>query len=251
MRDKDSPERDKTKALIIEVFNQRVKGRAPDLSKLNSAHDGREGDWLTEQMGLTVNGLNEPDFHGFEMKKDSRGKTTFGDWGPDKAIYKGSNKMINRDAFLEIFGAPNPNKNNRYSWSGRIFPTVHDYNYAGQKIEVEDEGINIIYRPKLDSRKNTVPMELKRDMNLATWNHDSLRNKVERKFNQLGWFRCLKDSEGKYERLVFGAPINYEKFLELFIAGLVFIDCGMHQGNSRPYMTWRAANSVWDELAEE
>ena len=251
MQEKPSIEREKTKAMIIEVFNLRVKGRLPDLSRLNAAHDGKEGDWLTEQMGLKVNGLNEPDFHGFEMKKDSRGKTTFGDWGPDRAIYKGADKLIDRDKFLEIFGAPNPNKHNRYSWSGRVFPNVHDYNYAGQKIEIGVEAIHIFYRPNLDTRETQVPTELRKDLSLAIWDHESLRNKVERKFNQLGWFRCLKDDKGRYQSLMFGAPINYEKFLELFAAGLVFIDCGMHQGNARPYMTWRAKNNVWDELAEK
>jgi hypothetical protein len=83
--------REVTKSLIEERFETYVKGLVPDLSNFNSKHDGAEGDWLTKKMGLTVNGRNEPDFNGFEMKKDSR-KTSFGDWAPDKALYKSERK---------------------------------------------------------------------------------------------------------------------------------------------------------------
>ena len=243
--------RERTKALIIEVFNQNVRGKVPDLSLLNSAHDGREGDWLTKQMGLTVNGLNEPDFQGFEMKKDSKGKTTFGDWGPDQAVYKGTNKIFDRDRFLELFGASNPRKNNRYSWSGRVFPNVHQFNYAGQIITITEQGVQINYDPQFDTRNGKRPSILESKLSLALWEHDSLKLRVESKFNQLGWFRCLKNSSGKYQKIVFGAPIDYEKFLELFRKGSIFLDCGMHQGNARPYMTWRAKNDVWEQLEEK
>ena len=62
--------RDQIKREILKIFNKNVKGKVPDLSKYNRSHDGAEGDWLTKAMGLTVNGKNEPDFKGFEMKKD-------------------------------------------------------------------------------------------------------------------------------------------------------------------------------------
>ena len=243
--------RDEIKLEILRVFEKNVKYKKPDLSSLNSAHDGREGDWLTKRMGLSVNGINEPDFKGFEMKKDSRGKTTFGDWGPDEAIFKGPHKLLDRDNFLKIFGAPNAKKANRYSWSGRVFPNVFDFNEAGQKLEIKRSGICAIYFPEKDLRPNKVPQSFRKRLELANWNHDSLGKKVESKFNQLGWFRCLKNPKGEYDRIVFGQPINYEAFLELFTKGSIFLDCGMYQGNNRPYMTWRAKNSIWDELAEK
>ena len=245
------PDRDYVKSQILRVFEDRVKGRMPDLARMNQSHDGREGDWLTKEMGLTVNGLNAPDFQGFEMKKDSKGKTSFGDWGPDEAIYKGPKKLLDRDTFLEMFGAPNPKKANRYSWSGRVFPNLIDFNYAGQKMVIEDDGIKIFYDSKFDTRHSRAASMYESLISLALWKHDSLKQKVESKFNQLGWFRCLKNSEGRYDKIVFGQPINYEKFLQLFAKGSIFLDCGMHQGNSRPYMTWRAKNNVWDELAEK
>ena len=61
--------RESIKQEILRKFRQEVKGMAPDLREFNSRHDGAEGDWLTKRMGLTVNGKNEPDFKGFEMKK--------------------------------------------------------------------------------------------------------------------------------------------------------------------------------------
>lgn len=243
-------DREEVKKEILHVFNTNVKGLKPDLSNLNEKHDGREGDWLTKRMGLSVNGKNEPDFKGFEMKKDSRGKTTFGDWGPDIAIYKGASKVVDREKFLELFGAPNASKNNRFSWSGRVFPNVQDFNYAGQKMQIASEGIEIIYKRKKDSRNLNQNSIYQDHLRIALWTHDSLRKKLESKFNNLGWFRCLKDRSGNYSEIVFGKPITYEAFLDLFSQGHVYLDCGMHQGNARPYMSWRANNHVWEKLAE-
>jgi hypothetical protein len=59
-----------------------------------------------------------------------------------------------------------------------------------------------------------------------------------------------KDEQGSYQEIQFGLPLKYEVFSPLFRAGEIYIDCGMHQGNARPYMMWRASNRVWDKLAE-
>ena len=95
--------RDEIKTEIRVRFYENVNGQFPCLDGYNKQHDGAEGDWLTKAMGLTVNGRNEPDFKGFEMKKDSRGKTTFGDWSPDEALYKTPNRELHREKFLELF----------------------------------------------------------------------------------------------------------------------------------------------------
>ena len=63
--------RDEIKTEIRVRFYENVNGQFPCLDGYNKQHDGAEGDWLTKAMGLTVNGRNEPDFKGFEMKKDS------------------------------------------------------------------------------------------------------------------------------------------------------------------------------------
>lgn len=245
--------RDAIKSLIEAAFQANVLGRLPDLTGYNLAHDGAEGDWLTRQMGLKVNGLNEPDFHGFEMKKDSRGKTTFGDWPPDSAIYKGPTKRFSQDDFLSVFGSPNPKKMNRYSWSGSVFPKVGKFNAYGQTLSIDAaKNIRAIYSHDLNFQSASgVPSDLRRnDLEIAHWTHARLKLRLERKFNQLGWFRCLKDSSGRYARIQFGLPINIETFMPLFRAGTIYIDCGMHQGNARPYMQFRANNNLWESLAE-
>ena len=250
-----SPERERIKSLIIAQFEANVQGRSPDITGYNLAHDGAEGDWLTKQMGLTVNGRNEPDFHGFEMKKDSKGKTTFGDWPPDFAIYKGTHRQFDQDTFLSIFGSANPKKGHRYSWSGTVFPKIGVFNDYGQGLFINvRKDIEAIYRHSLnivESSRHRMPEGFHGDdVTLARWTFDNLKLRLERKFNQLGWFRCLKDHSGVYDKIQFGYPINIQVFMELFEKGLVFIDCGMHQGNPRPYMTFRANNNIWESLAE-
>jgi hypothetical protein len=206
-------------------------------------------------MGLSVNGNNEPDFMGFEMKKDSRGKTTFGDWSPDEALYKAPHKELQREKFLELFGSPNVDKGGRYSWSGTVFPKVGKYNNYGQKLDVDRESnILAIYtheKNSVASSKTQIPQRYTSgEIILAKWSNVTLRRKVESKFNQRGWFRCLKNSHGAYDRLQFGGPINFENFIQLFRNGTIYLDCGMHQGNNRPYMNFRANNDLWNSLAE-
>jgi hypothetical protein len=250
------------RSLIEERFEKYVKGLKPDVRDFNKNHDGAEGDWLTKRMGLTVNGKNEPDFLGFEMKKDSP-KTTFGDWSPDFALYlspqRGSKSELTRSEFLRIFGSPKvhpePRKNGRHSWSGEVFPTVKGINKYGQVMKVEKNGdIKAVYDYKSDKRVDKaklVPSKYqKSQVVLAHWTQERLQLRLERKFNQLGWFKCLKDSSGYYSELQFGRPITYEAFLKMVITGDVFCDCGMYDGNPRPYMTWRASHKIWDLLKE-
>ena len=255
-------ERKAVRSLIEARFEKYVKGLKPDLTSYNSKHDGAEGDWLTKQMGLTVNGKNEPDFLGFEMKKDSA-KTSFGDWSPDKALYlspkRGIKSALTRSEFLRIFGTPKQHaeayKDGRYSWSGEVFPTVRGINKFGQLMKVDDSrDIKAMYFHGSDKRPNKdviVPRQYQEDdVILAHWTSEKLRQRLERKFNQLGWFKCLKDSSGHYSELQFGKPINYENFINLVISGDIFCDCGMYEGNARPYMNWRANHHIWDLLSE-
>ncbi len=253
---KDQADRDVIKYKIRDRFERFVKGQVPDLAGFNAEHDGAEGDWLTLKMGLNPNGNNEPDFLGFEMKKFSANKTTFGDWSPDTSLYKKPSKLLERDDFLQLFGTPNPAKHNRYSWSGSVFPKVGKINFAGQKLSIEPAGdVVASYDYNEDQRPErlTVKKRFKEcdHLELARWKKDSLQEKVESKFGVLGWFRCIKDKEGRYHNLQFGMPLSYLHFSDLFRDGSIYIDCGMYQGNPRPYMMWRASNQVWDALSEE
>ena len=78
-----------------------------------------------------------------------------------------------------------------------------------------------------------------------------LKDKLEDKFNDKGWFTCKKDAQGRYCKICFGEPMNFENWIELVKQGVVFFDSGMYVGNKRPYSQWRANNNYWDSLIVE
>lgn len=254
--------RDDIKRAIRIRFYNNVRGKIASGVGYNPAHDGAEGDWLTREMGLTVNGDNEPDLMGFEMKTDSS-KTTFGDWSPDSGLFvkvpPAGLREMDREAFLKAFGVvrskPATPPVVYYSWSGSVFPKVGGMNDCGQEMLV-DGGNNITaeYDFNADRRPtkgSVVPTKYRGSrIELARWSAGMMKLRVENKFNQNGWFKCVKDSYKRYESIQFGLPLNFEVFIALVRSGRVFCDSGMHSTNPRPYMAWRAANSVWDSLAE-
>ena len=70
-----------------------------------------------------------------------------------------------------------------------------------------------------------IPKELQKDdLILAKWYFNSIKNKLEKKFNQKGWFTCKKGTNGEYESIHFGKPINFDTWLNLFEKGIVFFD---------------------------
>jgi len=83
---------------------------------------------------------------------------------------------------------------------------------------------------------------------IAKWKYETLKIKVERKFNQNGWFTCLKNSDGVYHQISFGKPMNFKSWIFLFKDRVIFFDSGMYQGNIRPYSQWRATTSFWHTL---
>lgn len=246
-------EKEECEAKIIDIFNQKVKGKKPDVSLGNIRHDGKEGHWLEQQMGIRANGSNSPDLFGFEMKNQTTSKTTFGDWSADYYIFKGKEAQITRSQFLRIFGKPNEEKDGRHSWSGQPCPKINAINDFGQQLFVDDEqNIVAIYSFSKDKRINKfdlIPHLLQKDnLIIAKWDALSISKKLERKFNQNGWFKCLKDSNGYYSTIVFGEPINYSNWIKLVKKGVVFFDSGMYDGNPRPYSQWRANNHLWTSL---
>lgn len=254
---KNSSDPKQIKEKIIKLFLKNVKGKTPDTSASNINHDGKGGHWLETQMNVKHNASNTPDIDGFEMKNHTSIKTTFGDWSPNQAIWKGKNKIITRDTFLNIFGAPNPEKENRHSWSGKPCPKINSYNTFGQKLEIDTEGnILAIYSFSKDLRKDKnkiVPKDFQKDkLILAKWENNHMKIKVERKFNSLGWFKCEKNSNsGAYTKIVFGNPINFDTWIDGVRKGLIFFDSGMYAGNPRPYSQWRANNKYWESLVTE
>ncbi|HUC95603.1 MAG TPA: LlaMI family restriction endonuclease, partial [Candidatus Saccharimonadia bacterium] len=251
---KDEIEANKIK--IIELFNSKVKGRTSNVAKSNLRHDGKHGHWLEHEMGVAFNSSNSPDILGFEMKNATTGKTTFGDWSGDYRIYSiKEGGSLTRDEFLSIFGHPNPAKNGRFSWSGRVCPNKPGpYNKFGQRMIIgEESNISIIYEFNEDKRPDKYSIVPEKFRNgiivLERWSAAILKQRVESKFNQNGWFKCEKDNRtGLYDSIVFGEPITFETWISFVKNGDVIFDCGMYQGNVRPYHNWRASNNFWVSL---
>ncbi len=243
----------KNKQAIIDLFLTNVKGKRPSVTG-NTGHDGRYGHWLEDQMGIAPNAANKPDIFGYEMKNHTASKTTFGDWSADYYIFRDSLKAdIDRDSFLTTFGKPNPKKKNRCSWSGEPSPKIRVVNKFGQELIVDDDhNIIAMYSFSKDCRTikyQIIPPNLQVDsLILARWSKDWIKDKLERKFNQNGWFKCKLNNEGVYDSIVFGKPINFDSWIELVKTGVVFFDSGMYQGNPRNYSQWRANNKFWDSL---
>jgi len=238
---------------IIDRYMKNVHGKKSDTSKYTMRHDGKEGHWLENQMGIEPNAKNEPDLLGYELKNDTTSKTTFGDWSADYYIFRDESFNISKDDFLKIFGHPNPKKDGRYSWSGSPIPKIGMVNSFGQELVI-DESKNVVatYSYSKDTRENKsslVPPNCQvENLVIARWDADSLKAKLERKFNQKGWFKCLKNNDGVYHSIVFGNPIGYDAWIDLVSKGDVFFDSGMYTGNPRLYSQWRANNSLWEKM---
>jgi hypothetical protein len=273
---RSNPRRLAVKRQIKLTFDENIRGREPKVSSTKTQHDGWEGHWLQEQFGLTADAKNAPDLNGFELKDDTgTGVTTFGDWSADQYIFfshpacqrtpskaavcgKCCNSQLSRTDFLHIFGTPNPAKDNRHSWSGSVCPKVGKVNQYCQILMVYPDGtIKAEYSYSKDKRPDKhsiVPLALQKEgLVLAAWNGASLKKKLENKFKEHGWFKCIQESRGhgKYTGMVFGGPIEFEDWVEQVRLGNVYLDSGMYEGNSRKYSQWRASNQFWTSLIEE
>jgi len=257
---------DPDKQHIITLFNNNVKGKEICLEGKNILHCGKEGHWLEKQMGIIHNAKNEPDIKGYEMKKSSI-KTTLGDFSASEYAFSKNNKRttINnnnnwsdeikmaRNEFIRFFGNPNPNKNNRYSWSGSCVPTYNNWNFAGQNLLVlENNDLVIYYSFSKDtrSRKNDFPEFLQHDnIMIAIWKAEKMKPHIENKFNKKGFFICKK-IEDKYNKICFGKTFDFEYFIECIKNKKIIFDSGMYEGNSRNYSQFRGSN-FWNELIIE
>jgi hypothetical protein len=253
---------DEGKKIIIDRFLTNVKGKRFVDEGYNIKHDGKEGHWLEVQMGINPNGTNESDIFGYEMKNHTSSKTTFGDWSPDislwtkKVPYPDIPQLDRDNEFLKYFGKPNQKKNGRLSWSGEPVPVINKINSFGQTLIIDSDGnISAVYSYSKDQRPNKedlIPEHFKIDnLIIAKWLEESISKKLEKKFNDKGWFKCYKDSSGVYSHIGFGGPIEYNFWLNDVRSGTVFFDCGMYAGNPRPYAQWRANNNYWDALIIE
>jgi hypothetical protein len=239
------------KKYITELFKKNVKGRRPPPPR-HSLHDGFVGYWLEKRMRVFHNGKASSDFPNYEMKSGTPWKTTLGDWSADFYIWQDPRRQITRTQFMKVFGKYNREKS-RYSWSGQPVPKIGKSNEYGQRLRVEPDGsIVALYSHSKDTRSQKtkiVPKSLRREnLVLAKWNASSLKKRLSEKFGRAGWFRCLRDRAGFYCKIVFGPPLRYKAWLQAVRENIVFLDSGMHQGNSRNYSSWRARNTYWEAL---
>jgi hypothetical protein len=255
MTSKDSSENEAIKEKIRQIFNKNVKNKKPDVSDKNEGHDGKYGHWVEAAMGIKANNKNKPDLFGFELKNNTTSKTSFGDWQSNDSIFQRKSKMflIDRERFLEIFGKPNIEKGGRYSWSGEPFPKVGRVNNFGQWMEIDsNNNVLAMYSFSKDQRSDkraVVPKDFQKDnLLIAIWYAEKLKEKLERKFNQRGWFTLIQNEQGYYTEIAFGKPITFDVWISWVKKGDVFLDSGMHQVNKRPYANWRANNSFMEEL---
>ena len=257
---------DTGKQQIITLFHANVKGVKICLEGQNTKHDGKEGHWLETKMGLTHNAKNEPDINGYEMKKSSK-KTTLGDYSASEYAFSKKRDSINisnnwtdemklsRSEFIRTFGNPNPNKDNRHSWSGSCVPIYGSWNSNGQILIItEDNDIVAYYSFSKDTRPRKVdfPAFLQFDnIAIALWKSEKMKPHIENKFNKKGFFICKKGDK-VYETICFGKPFDFGYFIECIKNKKIIFDSGMYDGNSRNYSQFRAsATGFWNELITE
>ena len=108
---------------------------------------------------------------------------------------------MDRVEFIRTFGSPNPEKNNRYSWSGKVFPKYSDsYNYAGQRMRFLDNNDLIIeYSYSNDTRKEKENFKAELKSNdtiiIAIWKKDKLEKQLKKRIYEV--FESLAIAEGK------------------------------------------------------
>jgi len=255
---------------IITLFNTGVKGVEICLEGQNINHSGKEGHWLETKMGIKHNTKNEPDINGYEMKKSSS-KTTLGDFSASEYAFSGKNKRnsintlnnwtdeikLSRSDFIKTFGNPNPNKNNRYSWSGSCVPIYGSWkdDSNGQILTInENNDIIIYYSFSKDTRsiKTNFPKFLQHgSIVIALWKASKMKPHIDKKFNDKGFFMCKKTGN-RYEKICFGKAFNFEYFIECIKNKKIIFDSGMYDGNKRNYSQFRGSSSgFWEELITE
>jgi len=245
------------KFYIVNIFLQNVKNKDVCCDK---KHHGSEGHWLENLFYIKHNNYNEPDIYNYELKKYSN-KITFGDFSASEYLFSKNKSTLNmlnnnenynitRDEFLKLFGSFNKSKN-RWSWSGKSFPKINNWNEYGQIIRIKDKNVYIYYSLKYDKyKKNTLNLDYDKEIVIALWTCENLKNKIENKFNKNGFILCKKN-KNKYNKIYFGKPFDYEFFLSNLNSGDIFIDSGMYETNNRNYSMFRANKNFWEKLIIE
>lgn len=249
-----------SKEYIIEMFNNNIKGKLYIKNKEDKNSD--EGHWLEKMMNIKPNSSIDADIGGYEMKKNSK-KITFGDWSGEYLFsnninllnkYNNSDLSMSKEKFIKTFGNQNIKKN-RYSWSGKCIPKYGKWNDCGQMLIIKDEHIMALYSYNNDKRTTKEKEFENKEIYIAIWNKDKMKNHIEKKFNQNGFFICNKNKKNIYDKICFGKQINYELFLEKIRTNEIYLDSGLfhdeNKNNNRLYSQWRANYNFWNDLIIE
>lgn len=238
------------KQKIIDNFMTNVKNVEICLEGQNKSHCGKEGHWLEKKMGLKPNAKNEPDLLGYEMKT-GESATTFVDKVPN-TMFIGNTPMPKRKntqekrRFWELYASKKESDEPTIGgWSS------HRYNHSGQKLYVDEQNnINIIYDYSHDKRPNKESLGLNKEPHIIMqWNADTLQNTIENKFNQKGFFKCVKQGN-RFVKIRFGGPITYDFWIDNVKKGLIYHD-GYSKVNGRGRHVFRAANKFWNDMITE
>lgn len=238
------------------IFDTELKNKK--YIKLKDDTCGAEGFFLERIFKIQQNCRIKADYKGFEIKKKSK-KITFGDWTPDAYLFNQDNFMksfnnikfnISRIDYMKYFG----NYNTRFSWSGKCIPSYNNWNYNGTNLICDNNNnIFIIYSYKKDTRNLLIPNLFKQQeyIILQYWNSKNLEDKINNKFNQLGFIIFEKNKDNIYNKLLIGNNINFIDFIKLFKENKIIFDSGMYAENSRNYSHFRASFNIWKEFIVE
>jgi hypothetical protein len=235
---------------ILTLFNNHVRDVEICVEGQNINHCGKEGHWLETKMGIKHNAKNEPDINGYEMKTGDK-VTTFIDKAPDTIYLNGDkltirNKKLKEEYWKKYASIKESDKATIGGWR------IDQFNYSGQKLCVDEKNnIFVVYDYSQDKRENK---ECLLDLNKEThiimqWNADTLKSAIENKFNQKGFFKCVKENN-KFVKICFGRSITFDFWIDQVKKGIIYHD-GYSKVNGRGRHVFRAANKFWNELITE
>jgi hypothetical protein len=237
-------------AQIKKIFDDKVRDVPLNLDGQNASHSGKYGHKLEKLMGIKHNSKNAPDFPGWEMKTGDS-VTTFVDKAPD-TFYVDGIKIPSRQFakhkqafFVKYACAKSTDVPTMGGWSYK------KYNHCGQRLCTDDNhNVYIIYDWAHDKRENKDELDLNKTPHpIMRWNADSLKNAIEKKFNEKGFFKCIKENNA-YVKICFGKPITFATWIDELKKGIIY-----HDGYSKPKGRWRhvfrAKNTFWDSLITE
>jgi len=202
-------------------------------------------------MGIKPNSKNCPDIYGFEQKKDSS-KITFIDKQTDEKYYKGLSlgkrpKKELKEKYWKTFERSNSTPNKIGGWK------LNKWDNDGQCLKLDCEyNILIVYNYMKDKRidkKTRVDEYYKntKDHVIGIWKSHTLKECIERKFNQNGFYICSKNKLGEYDKICFGQKITFDYWIQEFKRGNIYYD-GYSSLNGRWRGMFRASKKWWRQI---